>query len=136
MVDDRNDVVTRGRLNSTGHINRGSRRRLLGSVLHQFREKVCKVLGAMARNAEVLKGNRDDASIVLDLTNSHPENFTKFNSGAMTFRGLGVSEDEKALGVSTHASSQVVHAIHHRELVGVALFGLESIDGFELSIKE
>ena len=136
VIDNRDDVVTRGRVDPTGDIHGGSRRGLLGGVFHQLSEKVGKVLGTMARNAEVFEGHRNDPAIILYLANSDSENFAELNWRSMTLRGFRISEYQQAFSVTAHTSSQVVNAIHNSEFVGIAFFGLEGVDRFELSIEK
>ena len=136
MIDDRDDVVTRSRVDPAGDIYCGSRSGLLGRILHQLRKKMRKVLCTMARNAEVLKGHRNDPAIILDLTNCDTENFAQFHCRPMALWGLRIGEYEQAFGVATHPGSQMVDAVHDSEFVGVAFFGLEGVDGFELSIEK
>ncbi len=109
---------------------------MLSRVLHELGEQVCHVLGLWTSNGQLVESDWNDTAVVLDLTDCDTEHFLEWNRWAVTLWRLGISENQEALGVTMHSSCEVVNSVEQCQFVGVPLFSLECVDGFELAIYE
>ena len=131
------DLVPVGfRVKGAGDVDSGTGRRMLSSVLHELGKQVSKILCLRAGDIKIVERDRDDPSIIFDLADRDAQNLTQFTGRAMSFRCLCIGEHQKALGVATHAGSQVVDSVHKSKTISVALFGFEGVDGLKLAIDK
>ena len=75
------------------------------------------VLGLVTRNAELIERDRNDAAIVLDLANSNTKHFAKRNGWTVALWSLCIGENQQALGVTVHASCEVIDPVEQREAI-------------------
>ncbi len=125
-------VVPRG----TDHGHRGLRRRERGRVVEKLGDEPDEVPGGVADDAE-RRGRADAHTLVLlDLGHGGAQHVRHAHRLSGPAAGLGAGQHHQVLVVAPHAGRQVIQLEQRRQLVGVLLVALKTLDQLKLALHE